>query len=116
MWAYITVVAAGGIIFLLAVGHLAQTRNTSTAVDHATQVAVENNEKLMKSLDGLLRPSPTPADPNSLEGRAQAELKRMTDQLHGSAPPADPQGSVHLQSGGAVSAEQWERARRSLGQ
>lgn len=55
-------------------------------------------------------------DPDSPESQARREIKRLEDKgLVPSAPKADAEGRIHLQSGGTISPEEWERARQSIG-
>lgn len=57
--------------------------------------------------------SVAPADP--LEAQARRELNRLYRETGYGPVPSDAQGRVRLRSGGSISREEWERARRSLG-
>src|SRR5207248_913029 len=59
--------------------------------------------------------TPSLPDPNSPESEARREIKRLEDKgIVPTAPPPDSEGRIHLQSGGTISPEEWERARQSL--
>jgi hypothetical protein len=70
-----------------------------------------------KELGGATPPSisnPASLDPDSLEGRAQRELQRLQKKAGVGGPPTDANGNVHLQGGGVISREEWEKARSSV--
>lgn len=47
--------------------------------------------------------------------QARREIERLSGQAGAYAPPVSQDGKVHLQRGGSISPEEYERARRSLG-
>ena len=58
---------------------------------------------------------PYSLDPDSPEAKAQRELKRLREKAGISAPPpTDANGNVHLQGGGTLTREEWEKAQNSV--
>lgn len=55
-----------------------------------------------------------PAGQDPLIEEAQRTIRRLQEEHGLTPPPADDAGRVHLRSGGSISAEEWERAARSL--
>ncbi len=107
---------------LLAAGWYAKTHATGTAIDAQKEAAIKMQEELMKGLDERIKASreqPSGAsslDPSSPEAQARRELKSIYEKTGvGAAPPTDAEGNVHLQGGGTISKQQWEKARQSLG-
>ena len=49
-----------------------------------------------------------------VESQARRAIDRLSVQAGAAAPPADQDGSVHLQTGGSISREQWEKAQESV--
>lgn len=68
-------------------------------------------DRLRREMDDSTAES---GDIDPLTAQARREIERLSEQVGGLGPPSDPQGRVHLRSGGTISREQWERARDSL--
>jgi hypothetical protein len=107
---------------LLAAGWYAKTRTTGNAIDAQKDAAIKMQEELMKGLDERIKaskeqpPGTNELDPSSPEAQARRELKTIYEKTGvGAPPPTDAEGNVHLQGGGTVTREQWEKARESLG-
>jgi hypothetical protein len=59
--------------------------------------------------------SPSVMDPNSVQAQAQREMERLQRQHGlGAPPPVSKDGRVNLQSGGTLSEDEYNRARRAI--
>lgn len=99
-----------GALFVLAF----QSRTGSSVVPGLNDAQARMNayaDRLRREMDGSAAES---GETDPLAAQARREIERLSGQIGGLAPPSDPQGRVHLRSGGAISREQWERARDSL--
>jgi hypothetical protein len=111
-WFVLGLSLASIIVIIFAVSHVAKTKKDANSIDQTVKQLGDLRDQYNRAL-GDTTPN-TSIDPNSPEGRGQQELKRLERQLGPLAPPADASGRVHLQTGGSISAEEWERARRSI--
>jgi len=103
-------------------GWYAKTRASGSAIAGQTDMAIKMQEELTRSLDERIKASQQQQtgsgalDPNSAEAQARRELNRFYEKTGvAPPPPTDAEGNVHLQGGGTITWEQWEKARESLG-
>jgi hypothetical protein len=106
---------------IVAAAYHVHQRRTLGGIDAQAQAAIEANEKLMRQFQDNVRQSGSISDPGALDpesptAQARRELKRMEEKgIIPPVPPTDSDGRVHLQSGGTISPEEWQRAKDSLG-
>lgn len=107
---------------LLAMSWYAKTRSGGNAIEAQKDAAIKMQEELTRSLDERIKASqerptgPGALDPDSTDAQARRELKRIYEKTGvGAPPPTDAEGNVHLQGGGTLTREQWEKTRDSLG-
>jgi hypothetical protein len=105
----ILVVAGAGLIY-------AAARNQKAPQAAVTKDLIQQLDQL-KAQSGQQAPSSGtsangPVDPDV--AAAQRAIDKFRRDNPGFAPPTDAQGNVHLQGGGTITREQWERARNAV--
>ncbi len=115
LFAYYGIFGFSVLMVLVYVGYYGKVRRDAAGIDQRFQAMQESQDRIMQ---GLNRASATShqAEPGSVEAQAQEEIKKLYKQSGISPPPTDPNGNVHLRGGGAISTEQWEKAKQSLQQ
>jgi hypothetical protein len=106
---------------VITAGYYANLSRTAQGVDRNTQQAIEQLGAMSRSLDQMIDQSQPPSysspamtNPNSLEARAKREMEKLQRQHGLNPPPVGPDGRVHLQSGGSLSQQEYDRLRRTL--
>ncbi len=120
LWLRVTAVSICVLWGLFIAAYYVRMHNQATTIDRQKDAIIEQNERYMRDLDKALHnpaavSDPSALDPNSQEAQARRELERLNKKLDGTAPPpVSPDGRVHLETGGSISAQEWERAKESL--
>ena len=106
---------------LAAAGYYANVGRTAKGIDSTTQKAIDQMDKMNRSMEKMVNESQSPSvsspstlDPNSLEAQAHREMERLQREHGVRTPPLGPDGNIHLQSGGTLSPEDYQRARQTL--
>lgn len=109
------VLLAAALILACAIPLFLRSVRTGAARSASEQAELQRLRQQMLRGDEL--PGSQPAEPleqNSVEARARRELDRLRQEAGLANPPADSSGQVHLQTGGSLSADEWQRAQRAL--
>ncbi len=111
--AVLVIVVVGAFAMARSRGHRGVPGNLDLSPEQMRQIREFQNSVRQSSGSSDLSSS---TDPDSPESQGRREIKRLEDKgLVPSAPKPDSEGRIHLQSGGTISPEEWERARQSLG-
>jgi len=108
-----TVIPALAILVVLAGAILLARAWRAHAPPSVEQSTLELNalkDRLMRERN-MTAPQAGTADPDSVEARAQREIRRLQSQLD-QTPYAAPGADVRLRSGSSISREEYERPRR----
>ena len=121
-WLYVRLVILGVTLLgmLAAASYYAMIGRTARNIDSDTAKAIQQMEQMNRSMEQMIdqsQPSissPTAMDPDSVEAQAKREMERLQREHGVRTPPLGPDGRVHLQSGGALTPEEYDNARRAL--